>query len=134
MHSAFTSRATPLTLCRALPAPLRRVPRRARGRMRWLDACTVLLDPNAEAAADYAASEHAPPPPGFGLARPYAAVAPAQQQVADDGGGCGEARAGEEGAAREAADEPRRMLKKRRRRESDAAAALRAQRGDEAER
>ena len=103
--------------------------------MRWLDACTVLLDPNAEAAADYAGYAHAPPPPGFSLARPYAAAAPAQRQVADDGNDCGEARAGEEGAAPEAADEPRRMRKKRRRRrESDAAAALRAQRGDEAER
>ena len=102
--------------------------------MRWLDGCTVLLDPNAEASADYAGCEHAPPPPGFGLARPYAAAARELQQAADDNDDIGEARDGEESAEPGAADEPRRRRKKRRRRESDAAAALRAQRGDEAER
>ena len=113
-----------------LPARLRLLPQRARGRMRWLDGCTVLLDPNAEAAADYAGCKHAPPPPGFGLARPYVAAAQASQQAADDSVDSGEACEGKEGAA----DEPRRRRKKRRRKESDAAAALRAQRGDEAER
>ena len=101
--------------------------------MRWLDACTVLLDPNAEATADYVGCGDAPPHPGFGLARPYAAAAPAPGEAADsDDSDCGEARESEGGAA--PADEPRRKRMKRRRRESDDAAALRAQRGDEAER
>ena len=112
---------------------LRLSPRRACERMRWLDGCTVLLDPNAEASADYAGCKHPPPPPGFGLARPYAAAA-REHQTADDIDDGGQAREGEESAAPGAVDEPRRRRKKRRRRESDAAAALRAQRGDEAER
>ena len=104
--------------------------------MRWLDGCTVLLDPNAEASADYAGCEHAQPPPGFGLVRPYAATPEPHQavDVIDDNDDGGEAREGEDSVAPGAADEPRRRRKKRRRRESDAAAALRAQRGDEAER
>ena len=102
--------------------------------MRWLDARTVLLEPNAEIAADYATCQgSAPLPPRFGLARPYGAASRGLEAADGSDGGDHEAPEGGEEAVADAGGEPRRR-KKRRRRESDDAAALRAQRGDEAER
>jgi hypothetical protein len=102
--------------------------------MRWLDARTVLFEPNAEVAADYATcTGNAPVPPCFGLARPYGAAARGLDAADGSDGDDAEAPEGDGKAEADAGGEPRRR-KKRRRRESDDAAALRAQRGDEAER
>ena len=109
--------------------------RRAGGaRMRWLDARTVLLEPNAEVATDYATCQGAAPlPPRFGLARPYGAASRGLDAADGSDGVDAKALGVDEQAAANTGGEPRRR-KKRRRRESDDAAALRAQRGGEAER